>query len=71
MKREKAFEVLAGRVMATLPDSLAQRQQLLTALDAWLPRNHPLAPLVREMQIHLEELQKLENHWPVGADAAK
>ncbi len=71
MRREKAFEVLVGRVMATLPDSMVQRQQLLAALDTWLPSDHPIAPLVRQMQIHLEELQKLENHWPAGSIPGK
>jgi hypothetical protein len=59
----QAFDVLIPHVVATLPDSISRRQQVLAALRLCLPRNHRCAPLLRELQVHLDAHCRIQGRW--------
>ncbi len=61
--------VLLAHVLNTLPDSLARREEVLSALAAGLPPGDENAAWVRALQFHLEEHQRLRFDWP--ADPAQ
>ena len=44
-----ALELVVGHIVATLPDSLTQREDLLEALAAAAPRGHRSGPLLRQL----------------------
>jgi hypothetical protein len=69
MTNVDAFAVLCQHAISHLPDSVAGRQAVLTALILRAPRNSPLAQQVREMQWHLEAHLRLSKTAP--ADAAQ
>lgn len=63
MNSIKAFEILAPYVVSTLPDSMTQREEVLTALTVCAPPGHKCTPLLRLMQVHLEEHKRLQQQW--------
>jgi hypothetical protein len=58
--RRSALPVLVGHVLATLPDSLARREQVLGALAEFIPPGEGSGLRVRMLRFHLEEHQKLQ-----------
>jgi hypothetical protein len=62
--------VLVAHVLHTLPDSLARREEVLSALAALLPPGDENAGRVRALQFHLEEHQRLRFDWPDDPDQA-
>jgi hypothetical protein len=56
--------VVVAHVLNTLPDSLAQRQELLEALAASIPPGEESGVWVRALQFHLQEHQRLRFDWP-------
>ncbi|MGA3180376.1 MAG: hypothetical protein ABSF38_08555 [Verrucomicrobiota bacterium] len=57
--RPPALPVLVGHVLATLPDSLARREEVLRALAEFIPPGEGSGLCVRMLQFHLQEHQKL------------
>jgi hypothetical protein len=63
-----ALSALVAHVLATLPDSLARRAELLQALAACIPPGEGSGLWVRTLQFHLQEHQRLRLDWPQEAD---
>jgi len=57
---DRAFLILCKHCVATLPDSLSSREELLDALLAGAPRTPDLAGRLRQMQWHLQEHRKTQ-----------
>jgi hypothetical protein len=58
-RRRSALPVLVRHVLATLPDSLARREEVLRALAAFIPPDESSAANVRMLQLHLQQHQKI------------
>ena len=56
----KALEILIPHVVSTLPDSMVQREEVLSALTVFAPPGHRCAPLLRLLMVHLEEHKRLQ-----------
>jgi hypothetical protein len=63
MNSSTAFDILAPHVVSTLPDSMARREEVLNALTVCAPPGHKCTPLLRLMQVHLEEHRRLQQLW--------
>jgi hypothetical protein len=63
MNNVQAFDILAPHVVSTLPDSMTQREEVLNALTMCAPPGHKCRPLLRLMQVHLEEHKRLQQLW--------
>jgi hypothetical protein len=65
-----AAPALVAHVLNTLPDSLSRREEVLKALAGSIPAGEESGVVVRLLQFHLEEHQRLRLEGAGPADQA-
>gem|GEM_PF-1262033 len=71
MSSLRAFDILIPHVVSTLPDSMMQREVVLNALASCAPPGYRSAPLIRMMQVYLQEHKRIQRLWKKRAEPGK